>query len=123
MNSAGSASLETIKFLIENGANVNGCRAKEYTPLRAAVSSNRADVVQYLIDQGADVNLSGRESCPLTVAIQKGFFEIVKILVENGADLNYKEGWTDGKDTPLEIAESMKSQRIIDYIRSALNDK
>ena len=129
LNSAGIASLETTKFLVNNGANVNGAKAHTNTPLDRAVRSNRADVVLYLIDQGADVNLIGytdygsSTSHPLTVAIQNGYFEIVKILVEHGADLDYKEGWDNGKDTPLEIAEGNESQRITDYIKSALNDK
>ena len=45
------------------------------------------------------------------------------IPVEHGAELDYKEGWTSGKDTPLEIAEGRDSQRIIDYIKSALDNK
>jgi len=125
---AGIASFETVKFLIDNGANINGGKDNIWTPLDRAVSSNRADMVLYLIEQGADVNLVGTDdgytpSRPLTVAIQNGYFEIVKILVEHGAELDYKEGWVDGKDTPLEIAEGGSSHRIADYIRNALNDK
>jgi len=125
---AGIASFETVKFLIDNGANINGGKEHIWTPLDRAVSSNRADMVLYLIEQGADVNLVGTHdgytpSHPLTVAIQNGYYEIVKILVEHGADLDYKEGWADGKDTPLEIAEGGSSKRIADYIKNALNDK
>lgn len=124
----GVASIETIKFLVDNGADVNGGKARIHTPLDSAVMANRADMVQYLLDNGADADFVGTDdgytpSRPLTVAIQNGYYDIVKILVEHGADLNNKEGWDSGKDTPLEIAEREKSQHIIDYIKNATNDK
>ncbi len=128
-NCTGISSLKTIKFLIDNGANINGGKNHVMTPLDSAVNSNRADIVKYLIDKGADVNLIGhsddglKPSSLLTQAIQNGYFDIVKILVENGADLHYKEGWSTGKDTPLEIAKKEKSQHIIDYLRSVQRDK
>lgn len=124
-----SADFETIKFLLDNGADVNGCKDHLFTPLEGAIRGNRADVVQYLLDDGADADVfytyddGNTSSRPLTVAIQEGYFDVVKILVDHGVDLDYKEGWPSGKDTPLEIAESRKSQHIIDYIKSALNDK
>lgn len=120
--------IETMRFLLDNGADVNGGKRSTFTPLDRTVMDNRADLVQYLLDNGAEADSVGTDdgytpSRPLTVAIQNGYFDIVKILVEHGADLNYKEGWTSGKDTPLEIAEKEKSQHIIDYIKSAMNDK
>gem|GEM_PF-697045 len=121
------ASFETIKFLVDNGAQVNGGKDRVFTPINRAVNYNRVDVLLYLIEKGADIDFVGcadigyRPSRPLTTAIQNGYFEIVQILVENGADLNYSEGWTDGQDTPLEIAKRARSQRIITYIENALS--
>jgi ankyrin repeat protein len=128
-DSTRSSDFEIIKFLLHNGADINGGKDRLSTPLDNAVRGNRADVVQYLLDNGADADFVGTSdggytpSRPLTVAIQNGYFDIVKILVDHGVDLSYTENWTSGKDTPLEIAEREKSQNIIDYIKNALNDK
>lgn len=115
-----SCDLDTVKFLVEHGADVDGVKSKLFTPLEGAMWNNRVDVVQYLIDKGANVNLEGIKPRPLTFAVQKGYFEIVKLLVENGADIRYKEGWTDGKDTALDVAKSRGSKRITDYLKNAL---
>lgn len=121
-----SANLETIRFLIDNGADVNGGMDRIFTPVNHAVSSYRADALLCLIENGADINNVGctddgySPSHPLTLAIKNGYFEIVQILVEHGAILTYQEGWTNGRDTPLEIAERQQSQRIITYLNDAL---
>jgi len=121
-DSAYSSAFETIEFLVDNGADVNGGKDRKFTPLDGAVRSNRADVVQFLLDNGAVAD--GQDSPrPLTVAIQNGYFDIVKILIDHGAALSYKEGWTSGEDTPLEIAEREKSQHIIEYIKNALGNE
>lgn len=123
------ASLDTIKFLVDNGANVNGGKTQYSPPLTTAVMFNRADVVKYLIEKGADVNLAGissdgsNNSRPLTQAIQSGYFDMVKLLVDNGASVNYKEGWSGSNDTTLDIAKREGSKRILAYIEAAQNIK
>lgn len=123
------ASLDTIKFLVDYGANVNGGRNQYSTPLIKAVMFNRLDVVKYLIEKGADVNLAGvssdgsKNSRPLTHAIQCGYFDMVKLLVDNGASVNYKEGWSGGHDTTLDIAKREGSKRILEYIMVANKSK
>jgi ankyrin repeat protein len=122
------ASLDTIKFLVDNGANINGGENQYSTPFSRAVQSNRADVAKYLIEKGADVNLAGindgcKDSRPLTEAIQTGLFDMVKLLIDNGASLSYHEGWSGGDDSPLDIAKAEGSKRILAYIEAAEKSK
>lgn len=123
------ASLDTIKFLVDNGANVNGGRSQYSPPLTTAVMFNRVDIVKYLIEKGADVNLAGtgsdgsKDSRPLTEAIRNGYFDMVKLLVDNGTSVNYTEGWSGGNDTTLAIAKAEGSKRIIAYIKAAEKSK
>ncbi len=117
--------VEIMKFLLDNGADVNGGKSCTVTPIDRAVMNNRADLVLMLLDNGADADFVGTDGGytplrPLTVAIQKGYFDIVKILVDSGVELDYHEGWDSGEDTPLQIAEAEKSQHIIDYIKNAV---
>ena len=51
------AKLELVKLLVEAGAEVNMANLKGITPLHRASKNNSIDVAEYLIQQGADVNL------------------------------------------------------------------
>lgn len=48
--------VNTIKFLIENGANLNGRNAYNDTPLIFALMDEKFEVVDLLLEAGADVN-------------------------------------------------------------------
>lgn len=128
-NAAISASLETIQYLVNHGADVNGGKARVSTPLHRAVTFNRLDIAKYLIGKGADVNVvgvysdsGGKTDRLLTQAIQKGYFDMIKLLVENGASVNYKEEWFDENETILDVAKHRGSKHIIDYLENALKN-
>ncbi|KLI16780.1 ankyrin repeat domain-containing protein [Brachyspira hyodysenteriae] len=61
--------------------------------LHLAVQINNADVVEALIDRGANVNaINERGVSPLHTAIIKNQpEEVIKILLDNGADYNIEE--------------------------------
>lgn len=48
--------VDTVKFLIENGADVNAKDKRGETPLMFASAFDRCRVLKLLIDNGADVN-------------------------------------------------------------------
>ncbi|KAJ3128377.1 hypothetical protein HK098_004624 [Nowakowskiella sp. JEL0407] len=79
---------ETAKVLIETGSDVNTIRIFQ-TPLICAIKSQRYDVVQVLLDNGADVNrLGDRKWNPLVCAIRVGDYDFVKLLLDHGADVD-----------------------------------
>ncbi len=49
-----SQDCETARLLVEQGADVNMAQAGGYTPLHQAAANGRADLVQMLLDAGAD---------------------------------------------------------------------
>ena len=67
------------------------------TPLGFAIQENNLEVVNFLIKQGADVNLDGfygdpkfysLERKPISLATLQGNKEITELLIKNGADIN-----------------------------------
>ena len=46
--------LEVVKFLIENGANINLCNKKGQSPLEIAYLYKCGDIVTYLLEKGAN---------------------------------------------------------------------
>jgi ankyrin repeat protein len=84
-------SLETIKKLIKNGADVNPKTG--LGPLFFAIERGDSDIVKVLIENGADLNAKclGNNSLLLWAVIRaekKSDEEVIKVLIENGADVN-----------------------------------
>lgn len=62
------------------------------TPLHLACRSNKLEIVQVLISNGADVNkFNVRLETPIHVAAENGYGEICKALTAAGATVHQKE--------------------------------
>lgn len=86
--------VEKVKKLLENGADVNYDGAgHEGSPLAVACRDGNKEIVEILLDAGADVNQEAdfylypfpRPESPLIIASEKGHTDIVKILINAGA--------------------------------------
>jgi len=89
---------------------------KGLTALMKAVQNGHAEIVKYLLSQGADANAKENEKgfAPLHFAATKGDVEIAKILLDNGADINSKaNGWT-----PVLIAADHGNARLVQFLIS-----
>ena len=83
--------LEAAKVLVKRGAQIDG-RAYETTPLLRATFRNRIDMVDWLLDQGADPNGRGwlgghaKGVTAFHLAAADGRREIIELLKSVGAD-------------------------------------
>lgn len=98
-NKTGSQIVETVKFLLCKGADVNRSSENGYTPLCAAAGNDYQEdttvnvtLVKILLDAGADPNKHGRDvDAPIIRAIRDCFsLEILRELIRKGADVNVK---------------------------------
>lgn len=97
INACGHGNFESVKALIKNSAKLNPglckretCTNSGHTPLHAA-SFWYPEIVEYLLEKGADVNVKNLEGeTPLHYAVGSDSTRIVAILCENGANVNLK---------------------------------
>ncbi len=111
----GKGGYEWLKFLLENGADVNQqvdeCNKVMINAGESALHiANDKEIVNLLIDLGADVNLKDKKGfTPLYYACMKRNPGKVKILLENGADLGIKYNI---KGTEYSLQELMEKELL-----------
>ena len=97
LNSAcNNNSIEMVKLLLANGADVNLKGHGDYTPLIwAAESAKTTELMELLIEEGADINPVAQDGVnALIKAIfgvlsDSGSIDAVKFLINKGMDVNY----------------------------------
>ena len=95
---------DTLKYIIEQGADVNNVDAATGETLLHSVDDG--EIARLLLEKGADVN--ARESyghTPLHTKIITA--DVSQVLIDYGADLN---AINDAKSTPLDTALSVQGQ-------------
>jgi ankyrin repeat protein len=108
--------LDTVRFLLDHGADVNALDKRGVAPLFIAAWRGHAGIVSLLIDRGAQLENSSSQvreadkrmdhGTALHGAVQQGHTAIVKLLLERGANIN---AVSPGKFlTPLVCALAMK---------------
>ena len=108
---ASSGCEETVRLLLDHGAELNAETALGITPLGRAACSGNSHLVQWLLDKGATGNSTHRDNfTPLMSAVVFGQAETVNVLLENGADFTLKR--TTGEDVMHRAAESNNPDAI-----------
>lgn len=107
--------------LIQHGADVNAYMENYHTPLFQAISQNKMDVFERLLNAPAiNINLEDKGGViPLHLAAYNGRLEMVKKLADKGAALSAqnKHGWT-----AKSMAEKNKHHEIKEYLESKKNE-
>jgi ankyrin repeat protein len=88
---AQSGSLECVKFLVENGSDVN---AKSIVNKTTAIfEASTEEIARFLVEKGARVDIIGNSGrVPLDYAIQGKHVEVVQFLIDCGVNVNYLDG-------------------------------
>ena len=100
---------DSVKFLIENGADPNVADSDGLTPLQWIAKDGQnenedlpTEMARLLIEGGAELNIANEDGAtPLHLVVETGNLKLTKLLIDNGAELNV----TDGNErTPLHFA-------------------
>ena len=115
---AESGNIEVVKLLVRaNGFDMKKNEGDGLSPLRIAVLMNHTEIVEELINAGADINLLDEDGFTiLHLASGMGFGSEVRLLVKAGADLNIKEN--TGK-TALHWASSNAQAHVVKVLIEA----
>ena len=103
---------DAVRALLAEGARVNAPRGDGMTALHWAAVHGNGEVVQMLLDAGADIEVATRLGAhrPLHVAGREGHGEVVHMLLVAGADAGAR---TETGATPLHFAAAAGSVRAV----------
>ncbi|XP_018574567.1 ankyrin-3-like [Anoplophora glabripennis] len=102
---------DTVKFLLEQGANINGPGSRRQTPLHFAAFGGRLNIVKFLVESNANTDSRAWDGTALHLAISGDHFDIVKYLAENSG----KNMITNGRyETILDLAAR---EGRLDFVR------
>ncbi|KAF4522638.1 hypothetical protein B566_EDAN011037 [Ephemera danica] len=103
--------MEVVKYLVEQGSDINCYNLYGSTPLHQAAEEGREDRVKYFLELGASLEFRDAhfEMTPLSWAVRRGKLSMVKYLIDCGADVNTKD---KNGNTPLHF-----SCRFLDVAR------
>lgn len=111
--------LESLKILVKLGLdiNLNGGLA-DSTPINVASARGYSDIVDWLIRQGAILDVSEPERNPLISSIINNHIDIGKLLIDAGIDtkVTYPRGAVNGMDA-LAYAKERGADAFVDLLR------
>ncbi len=83
------------------------------TLLSESIRHKRADLVKYLLENGADADMSVQNMTPLMLAIQVGEQEIINLLIKDGANIN---ALNKQRRTPLFYCAKYGDKEIAEFL-------
>lgn len=139
--------LDTLRVLIEAGANLEKRNSFGGTPMFEVVKEGHTECVQALTEAGAKVKITVHRWTPLSIASHSGFLgvvrtllaagadpteglataaqndhrEIVRILVEAGANVEQIDPYVKG--TPMTVAATYGRRGVVELLLAAGADK
>jgi ankyrin repeat protein len=88
LHAAVSGDLASARLLVAGGADVNQAAADGATPLIVSIVKHHEDIALFLLEKGADPNVSEPGYTALHCASVTGQMAVAKALLERGADAN-----------------------------------
>jgi ankyrin repeat protein len=107
--------IETVKWLTQQGANLDSARMIDgRSIIHAAVYKGHFEVIKHLIEKGANVNQPNKAGfTPIYAACEKANFDIIKLLIDNGANVNI---CGESGDYPIGVASNFAGVEVIDLL-------
>ncbi|MCY4144540.1 MAG: ankyrin repeat domain-containing protein [Gammaproteobacteria bacterium] len=123
---AAEGDIETLKALVEAGADLNSARSTTETelPLMLAVRERQSETIKWLAENGADVNK--RDINGNTAIISAAFFgfpKVFQLLVDSGADMALQNYEGQSAMEMLEVAWEITNYIANDMLEIGLEQE
>lgn len=117
---AAKGHLNIVKFLVENGADVNLMeKIHNLRPLHFASRYGHLKVVMFLLEKGADLHAREKDNeTALSYAVSSPSLDTVKFLVEKGLKVNDMESKRKVRPIYYAIAWNEGNTEIVEYLLS-----
>ncbi|XP_061490062.1 2-5A-dependent ribonuclease [Rhineura floridana] len=128
-------SIETVRRLMEEGANINSKVNDGWTALHSAVQNDEEEIARLLLDKGADpLARKDNKATPFILAGITGNVELLKLFLQMGSDINehdfngftaFMEAARYGREEALKFLYESKADvnlgRVVDEEKKSLN--
>jgi ankyrin repeat protein len=120
--------LDCGKTLVKNGLSIKGGLLS--SPIVGAVYNGRIEILEWLIEEGADVNAcedygnGDFGDPPIVTAVERGYLDIVQMLIANGAKINMVleaaeyDNLLDFAKIQADAEVNFDSKSIYEYLKS-----
>ena len=117
---ANAGNAEIAKFFVDLGVDINLRGGTYEAPaITYAAEDGRLDIVKYLLELGAQIDISHVLRNPLTRAAEGGHVDVVQILLDAGVDPHATYRIPTGKlINALSIAEDNRHREVVNVLRS-----
>ncbi|KAL7907738.1 ankyrin repeat-containing domain protein [Trichoderma velutinum] len=106
--------IDLVQLLLNNGADIDSVKIP--TPLLLASKLGYVNIVQALLDQGANIKVTDENGhTPLHFAAIHGYIDLTQLFLNNGADIY---AICSHKCTPLSYAFRSKNSQLIQFLIS-----
>ncbi|KAL6893649.1 hypothetical protein ACP4OV_007747 [Aristida adscensionis] len=112
--------LDTVSYLLDNGADPNKKDDSGSVPLHCAAKYGHDEVARLLLSRGASVDIAYFHGTPLHIAAANGKASVIRVLLEHHADPNAgADVNSTDPDTPLVVATTHGLTDCIKYLLKA----
>ncbi|QJW46867.1 ankyrin repeat domain-containing protein [bacterium BFN5] len=115
---AGRGNKEVTELFVQAGMSPNSYRPSDgFTPLMAAASFGRLEMINYLIEHGADVNAKDKDGqTALMKAVAYNYPQAAKLLLQAGADSSVRD---IRGNTAISLASEKKDPEVLKLLPQA----
>ncbi|XP_028568881.2 cyclin-dependent kinase 4 inhibitor B isoform X3 [Podarcis muralis] len=116
-NAAARGDLETLRRLLDGGADPNAVNRFGRAPIQVMMMGNPG-VAQLLLQRGADPNRPDPSTgtFPVHDAARGGFLDTLRVLRRGSARFDVRDRW--GR-RPLDLAEESGQSRVVSFLQEA----
>jgi ankyrin repeat protein len=113
--------LELVNIILDNNINIiNEYDKIQLTPLIQSCIENHYEIVEFLIEKGANVDLKGRDGMnALMIASHRGYLDIVKLLIYKKSDVNLKNN--AGYTSLMFALENNNQEMIYELLKNGVD--